>query len=262
MSKISQMPLAQPLTGSELVEVVQDGINKRTTVKDFLVGIESAYQIAVSLGFVGSQALYLASLKGDRGPAGAAGTPGPVGPTGATGLIGPPGARGFAGPTGAPGAPGLVGAAGAKGDAGSQFTLLPRNPLVSEGRAGDNFLNTFTQEVFSKSNTGAWSSKGKLSGASDTALAELSTGVLENKQALAQTLSYVAGVGVKVYSFNRALVWRVKHNAMTANFVESIKNTNHERVYANVKVIDANEFWVEFTEPEAGSVSVTFQMGG
>jgi hypothetical protein len=155
-----------------------------------------------------------------------------------------------------------VGAVGAKGDAGSQFTLLPRDPLVSEGRAGDSFFNTTTQELFTKSNTSVWVAKGKLGGASEAALSALSAQVLQNKQTLNQTLSYVAGVGVKVYSFNRALVWRVKHNAMTVNFVESIKNTNHERIYANVEVIDANEFWIEFTEPEAGSVSVTFQTGG
>jgi hypothetical protein len=162
MTKISQMLPAQSLTGSELVEVVQGGINKRTTAQAFFANGKSAYQVAVDNGFVGTPAEWLTSLA-------------------------------------------EVSAA----------QLLALNTIVSD-----------------------------------------------NKKILDQTVYFMRDSGVKVYSFAPSLVWRVKHNAMTVNFVESLKNTNHERVYANVKIIDATEFWVEFTEPEAGTVSVVFQVGG
>ena len=63
---------------------------------------ESAYQIAVNNGFVGTQAQWLASLQGPiglTGPIGAAGMPGTPGTNGADGLTGPTGAQGPAGLT-------------------------------------------------------------------------------------------------------------------------------------------------------------------
>ncbi|WP_406125011.1 hypothetical protein OHQ89_23895 [Streptomyces canus] len=58
---------------------------------------DSAYEVAVKQGFVGTVAQWLASLVGPRGPQGTTGT------TGATGATGPQGPQGTQGPTGAPG---------------------------------------------------------------------------------------------------------------------------------------------------------------
>lgn len=55
---------------------------------------QSAYQLAVALGFVGTEAQWLLSLKGEPGPSG---TPGSPGPKGDTGDQGPPGADGVDG---------------------------------------------------------------------------------------------------------------------------------------------------------------------
>lgn len=54
----------------------------------------SAYQVAVSSGYIGTEADWLASLVGDPGPTGATGPEGPQGP------IGPEGPQGPAGPAG------------------------------------------------------------------------------------------------------------------------------------------------------------------
>lgn len=71
---------------------------------------QSAYALAVQLGFTGSEADWIASLKGatgaqgpqgPTGPQGATGPQGPQGPTGATGARGPTGATGPQGPAGA-----------------------------------------------------------------------------------------------------------------------------------------------------------------
>jgi len=64
----------------------------------------SAYDIAVTNGFVGTEAEWLASLEGDPGPKG---DPGDVGPKGDRGDPGPKGDPGEPGAPGAPGADGL-----------------------------------------------------------------------------------------------------------------------------------------------------------
>ena len=61
---------------------------------------KSAYQLAVNNGFVGTEAEWIASLKGETGPIGPVGPQGEIGETGATGPIGPRGERGEVGPKG------------------------------------------------------------------------------------------------------------------------------------------------------------------
>ena len=61
---------------------------------------QSAYALAVQLGYTGSEADWIASLKGAKGDKGDTGDTGPQGPKGATGATGPQGPQG---PTGASG---------------------------------------------------------------------------------------------------------------------------------------------------------------
>lgn len=72
---------------------------------------QSAYQIAVALGYIGSEAQWLASLQGPQGPQGPAGADGVDGAPGAPGMPGTPGQPGADGAPGAPGADGADGAA-------------------------------------------------------------------------------------------------------------------------------------------------------
>lgn len=74
---------------------------------------QSAYALAVQLGYTGSEAAWIASLKGAKGDKGDTGAQGPSGATGATGPQGPQG------PTGATGARGATGATGPQGPAGA-----------------------------------------------------------------------------------------------------------------------------------------------
>lgn len=71
---------------------------------------QSAYALAVQLGYTGSESDWIASLKGAKGDKG---DPGAQGPEGATGPQGPQG------PTGATGARGATGATGPQGPAGA-----------------------------------------------------------------------------------------------------------------------------------------------
>lgn len=74
---------------------------------------QSAYALAVQLGFTGSEEDWIASLKGAKGDKGDTGAQGPEGATGATGP------QGRQGPTGATGATGPRGPQGPQGPAGA-----------------------------------------------------------------------------------------------------------------------------------------------
>jgi len=65
----------------------------------------SAYEIAVSAGFIGDAAAWLASLVGPAGPKGPTGATGPKGAAGPVGPTGPEGPQGPAGERGADGRP-------------------------------------------------------------------------------------------------------------------------------------------------------------
>lgn len=102
----TDLPYAHEMTGDELIAIVQDSINKKTSIKDFfleflpdnfvdrLVQGESAYEIAVKNGYIGTEAEWLESLKGAAGNQGAQGPQGPQGPVGPQGPQGPQGPAG------------------------------------------------------------------------------------------------------------------------------------------------------------------------
>jgi len=70
---------------------------------------DSAYDVAVHNGFIGSVTEWLASLMGPQGPKGAPGDQGPQGEQGPVGLAGPEGPQGAAGLTGPQGEAGPAG---------------------------------------------------------------------------------------------------------------------------------------------------------
>lgn len=76
---------------------------------------DSAYQVAVDNGFVGTEAEWLASLVGPQGPAGAQGIQGPAGADGPQGPAGAQGEQGIQGPIGPEGPQGPTGATGPQG---------------------------------------------------------------------------------------------------------------------------------------------------
>lgn len=104
--------------------------------KQELVQGDSAYEVAVKNGFVGTEEEWLESLKGEPGPAGPQGEKGDkgdkgdVGPQGPQGIQGPAGPQGIQGPKGEKGEPGADGAQGPKGDVG------PAGPKGDTGEKG------------------------------------------------------------------------------------------------------------------------------
>lgn len=100
----------------------------------------SAYEVAVANGFVGSEAEWLASLKGEQGLPGKDGADGKNGIDGARGEQGLPGKDGLPGAQGAPGkdgAPGEDGAPGQDGARGPQGEPGERGPQGYQGVQGE-----------------------------------------------------------------------------------------------------------------------------
>lgn len=81
--KIAGQSLEKDITAEELANELNDYIDGK-----------SAYQIALDNGFIGSESLWLESLKGETGPQGEQGPEGPQGKTGARGATGPQGEKG------------------------------------------------------------------------------------------------------------------------------------------------------------------------
>lgn len=79
----------------------------------------SAFEVALSEGFVGTEAEWLRSLVGDPGPKG---EPGPAGPQGEPG---PKGDTGAQGERGEPGPTGMQGERGEQGPAGQVAPIVP-----------------------------------------------------------------------------------------------------------------------------------------
>jgi lysophospholipase L1-like esterase len=97
---------------------------------------DSAYEIAVAGGFVGTEAEWLNSLIGPEGPQGPQGNPGADGLPGADGAQGPQGIQGIQGDAGPAGADGLPGADGADGAQGPQGEIGPQGPQGLQGPQG------------------------------------------------------------------------------------------------------------------------------
>jgi hypothetical protein len=87
-----------------------------------LEGVEgdSAYEVAVNNGFVGTEPQWLASLVGPQGPQGIPGVKGDTGDVGPQGIQGVPGDEGPQGPQGIQGEEGPQGVKGDTGDEGPQ----------------------------------------------------------------------------------------------------------------------------------------------
>ena len=68
-------------------------------------------------------------------------------------------------------------------------------------------------------------------------------------------------VVIRTYSFwEPSLRWEVIHGLNTTDFVANIRNEEGDTVFANIKVVDGVEFWVEFTEATSGKITVTFDL--
>lgn len=104
----------------------------------------SAYQIAVSNGFVGNEQDWLNSLWGPQGIQGPVGPQGEAGPQGIQGLPGAQGPKGDkgdkgdTGPQGATGLQGLPGLDGSQGPQGPQGIQGVQGPMGPQGPAGMN----------------------------------------------------------------------------------------------------------------------------
>ena len=99
-------------------------------IRETLLKGLSAYEVAVKEGYTGTEAEWLASLKGETG------TTGPKGDKGDTGATGPQGEKGEKGDTGAQGPKGEKGDTGAVGPQGIQGVQGPQGIQGPQGEIG------------------------------------------------------------------------------------------------------------------------------
>ncbi len=73
-----------------------------------------------------------------------------------------------------------------------------------------------------------------------------------------EILSQSTQVISKVYEFSATLELRIDHNLNTTNYTYTIVNVNGDKVWTTDSNIDPNGFTLNFTEEEAGTISVVF----
>ncbi len=151
MLKISELPLAGAITGTEQLEIIQNGENRRVAVATLAIagpvgpqGPAGPQGIQGEIGPAGPQ-----GLKGDTGDTG---LQGPVGPQGIQGLQGNTGPQGPAGPQGIQGETGPAGPQGPVGPTGDTGTIIYSGAGVPVGvvgeKAGDYFIDTVSGDVY------------------------------------------------------------------------------------------------------------------
>lgn len=139
MAKISQLPQATSIDGTEQVLGVQSGVTKRFSAS-LLKGVKGDTGAQGPQGIQGIQGERgLTGLTGAKGDTGATGPAGPTGPQGATGSTGPAGADStVAGPEGPAGPQGEQGPQGMQGPSGADSTVPgPQGPPGADGADGD-----------------------------------------------------------------------------------------------------------------------------
>jgi hypothetical protein len=72
--------------------------------------------------------------------------------------------------------------------------------------------------------------------------------------------AFLQGMVIRHYRFNATDVLRVKHNLGTTIFDFDITNNQQQKVYAPWRITDNTEFIVDFTEREAGLLTVRFYL--
>jgi len=139
--------------------------------------------------------------------------------------------------------------------------------LVHEFAKGD-------KTVIVHGTAGSYPSLAKIAADSQVAISGISTIIGEyeeqldvsqaaltaSNEALAGLFHLASGIVGKTFHFESTMELRIKHNMNTKVFTESIVNLAGDKVYAPCRPIDNTEFVVEFTDPEAGMISVLFYL--
>ena len=74
----------------------------------------------------------------------------------------------------------------------------------------------------------------------------------------ASSISTSTAIRMERYTFTDSLRWVVNHNKNTTRLIESIADSNGNRFFAKIQILDSNNFVVYLTEAKSGTVDVIF----
>ena len=132
-------------------------------------------------------------------------------------------------------------------------TLQNASELAHQFTKGD-------KTVIVEGSEGAYPSLAKIAADSQQAL-ELNQSVLiASQNALTAVLHMASGVVAKTFHFEETMTLRVEHGMGTKLFSKTIINSNGDEIFAAHSVVDNETFLVEFTEAEAGVITVMFYL--
>ena len=72
------------------------------------------------------------------------------------------------------------------------------------------------------------------------------------------SISTSTAIRMERYTFTDSLRWVVNHNKNTTRLIESIADSNGNRFFAKIQILDSNNFVVYLTEAKSGTVDVIF----
>lgn len=134
----------------------------------------TAFDLARTAGFKGTESAWLKSLRGEVGPRGAKGDRGERGERGDQGLRGDVGERGMRGPAGGEG---RFGTTGRDGTPGTVWYTGAGVPAPAPGVVGDFYLDSVTSNYYEKTAPGIWTLEGTLGGGAGSSSSETQTAI-------------------------------------------------------------------------------------
>ena len=234
---------------------------------------KSAYEIAVKNGFTGTEAEWLAALKGATGATGPQGSQGATGATGPQGVQGPQGSQGATGQQGPQGSVGPQGVQGPQGVPGKDGTIwyTGEGAPTSQGVVGDFYLDLTSHDIYKKLESG-WSLIGNIDDSTEEEVEAskeigdhymISDGLTEMAaNAVELTIDDATGIAYACYLSSTSalgeatqLVKIAKFNVMQPTNVEWIEVFNRDKDFGGNPLLECNIINVSSTKVRVFAVN-------
>ena len=137
------------------------------------------------------------------------------------------------------------------------------NQFLANGQAEVNSLISASQSALTTIEALGQTDISNLVTQTQTALTTNTAALVASQAAIANMLNEAHGTVAAVFKIQPAsLAWTIQHNMNTKLFSTTIKKDSGVTVYENsINIVNNNEFILNFTEAESGTVYVVFYLG-